>query len=80
MDNKNLNQNVGKNKDIYFSNETEEKKPAEKKAEAKPAQNKDAVKKAKAKAKGIGSTYMFFIIVIVCSMASYILCVASLLA
>ena len=66
MDNRDFKLNE-KNKDIYFSNESEKNKAKEQKAEASKPQ---AAAKAKAKkAKGIGSTYLFFIIVIACSMA-----------
>ena len=61
-----------KKNDIYFSNGTDNSaKPAESGGAVKKenAQAKDKKKKKKKKAKGIGSTYLFFIIVIACSMA-----------
>ncbi len=53
-----------KKKDIYFSNETESKKSAP--VSGQKASPKKPVKRKKSK--GVASTYLFFIIVIACSM------------
>ena len=54
-------------KDIYFSNDVENK-PKPETESAKPAAQPKKPQPKKKKSKGIGSTYLFFIIVIVCSM------------
>lgn len=61
MDNLDFNVTEKDNNDIYFSNEDSSTKKTEKSAKKQPA-------KKQIKQKGVGSTYLFFIIVIVVSM------------
>lgn len=64
MDNRNPN---NQNRDIYFSNEVEKSVSTVKNTSVNNSQNKKRSVKAK-KSKGVGSTYLFFIVVIAVSL------------